>query len=104
MCLLRKPNRYSIWIVCRFRQSYVQLSWHYLDRQMVPFTGNTGACQNNCYIGILPYWLIVEVMLAYISINHPLNFLHLCCYGHGVNRCHRMNAAELGSRPTGSTT
>ncbi len=59
------------------------------------FSGNTGNCQNNCRIGILPYWLIVEVMLAYISINYPLNFLHLCCYSHGVSRCHRMNAAEL---------
>ena len=31
-----------------------------LDRQMVPFTGNTCNCQNNCRIGILLYWLIVE--------------------------------------------
>ncbi len=37
MCLLRKPNRYSIWIVCRLRQNYVRLSWRFFQHRFFWF-------------------------------------------------------------------
>jgi hypothetical protein len=47
MCLLHKPNRYSIWIVCRLCQSYVQLSWQ------------NNECQPNCSVVLLGCCVVV---------------------------------------------
>ncbi len=56
MCLLHKPNRYSIWIVCRLCESYVRLSWQIHE------------CQPNCSVVLLGccvvvYWWVIMLSL-----------------------------------------